>query len=96
MDVVGSDDQPVGTVDRVAGDRIILAKSGADEGGSQYSISCTDLERVEDNRVVLGLKADQAKTRWRDETRGRALFEREDQGEAGPHVLDRSFQGTYR
>ena len=30
------------------------------------------------------------------ESRGRALFEREDQGEMGPGVLDRSFSGTYR
>ena len=33
---------------------------------------------------------------WRDESRDRALFEREDQGEAGPHMLNRSFSGTYR
>ena len=26
----------------------------------------------------------------------RALFEREDQGEMGPGMLDRSFSGTYR
>ena len=30
------------------------------------------------------------------ESRERALFEREDQGEAGPGILDRSFSGTYR
>ena len=32
---------------------------------------------------------------WRDENRDRALFEREDQGEAGPGMLNRSFSGTY-
>ncbi len=67
MDVVGSDDQHVGTGDRVAGDRIIL--------------DCS---------------SEQAKQRWRDESRSRALFEREDQGEMGPRILDRSFEGTYR
>ena len=33
---------------------------------------------------------------WRDESRSRALFEREDQGEMGPRNLNRSFEGTYR
>jgi len=28
--------------------------------------------------------------------RGRALFEREDQGEMGDRMLDRSFEGTHR
>jgi hypothetical protein len=95
MHVVGSDDQPVGTVERVAGDRIILA---ADEqsGNAPHSLSCTDIGRVEGDRVILECSAEQAKHRWRDENRGRALFEREDQGSSGPHILDRSFEGTYR
>ena len=50
----------------------------------------------EGDRVVLDLSAEQAKQRWRDENRERALFEREDQGEMGPRSLDRSFEGTYR
>ena len=56
---------------------------------------CTDVETVED-KVMLACSAEDAKKRWRDESRERALFEREDQGEAGPHMLDRSFEGTYR
>lgn len=96
MDVVGSDDEHVGTVDRVAGDRIILTKSDPDSGGVHHSISCGNIERVEDNRVILDCTAEQAKTLWRDDSRSRALFEREDQGEVGPHILDRSFAGTYR
>jgi len=51
---------------------------------------------VEGDRVILDCSADKARERWRDDNRSRALFEREDQGEAGPHVLDRSFSGTYR
>ncbi len=46
--------------------------------------------------MILGCSAAQAKQRWRDESRSRALFEREGQGEAGPHSLNRSFDGTYR
>lgn len=96
MEVVGSDDQPVGTVERVAGDRIVLAKSDPDSGGVGHSLSCSDIDRVEGDRVVLDCSAEQARGRWRDESRGRALFEREDQGEMGPRMLDRSFEGTYR
>jgi len=96
MEIVGSDGQPVGTVDRVAGDRIILSRGDPQAGGAHHSLSCTDVERVEDNRVILDCSADKARERWRDESRGRALFEREDQGRAGPGILDRSFSGTYR
>lgn len=93
-DVVGSDGEHVGTVDRVAGDRIILTKSDSADN-RHHSIPCTMIERIEGDKVVLDTKADEAKTRWRDESTDRALFEREDQGEAGPRNLDRSFSGTY-
>jgi hypothetical protein len=96
MEVVGNDDQHVGKVDKVAGDRIVLAKSDPDSGGSHHSLSCSDIDRVEGDRVILDCSADQARERWRDEDRSRALFEREDQGEMGPGILDRSFSGTYR
>ena len=96
MEVVGNDDQPVGTVDRVAGDRIILTKSDPEAGGSHHSISCGNIDRVEDNRVILDCSAEQAKQTWRDDDRSRSLNEREDQGEVGPHILNRSFEGTYR
>ena len=99
MEVVGSDDQPVGTVDKVARDRIILTKSG-EADGVHHSLSCTDIDRIEGDRVILGSAADEARSRWREEGRDRAMFEREggserDSGE-GPHILDRSFSGTYR
>ncbi len=96
MEVVGIDDEHVGTVDRAVGDRIILTKSDPESGGAHHSLTCTDIDRVEGQRVILDCSAEQAKQRWRDESRSRALFEREDQGEMGPRVLDRSFEGTYR
>jgi hypothetical protein len=96
MDVVGKDDEHVGKIDKVAGDRIILTKSDPDSGGVHHSLSCSDIDKVEGDRVILDCSADEAKNRWRDESRGRALFEREDQGEMGPRNLDRSFSGTYR
>jgi hypothetical protein len=33
---------------------------------------------------------------WQDEERSRALYERENSGSPGPHMLNRSFSGTYR
>jgi hypothetical protein len=96
MEVVGTDDQHVGKVDKVAGDRIILAKSDPDSGGTHHSLSCTDIDRIEGDRVILDCSADQAKSRWRDESRDRALGERDEQGEMGPHSLNPSFEGTYR
>jgi hypothetical protein len=96
MEVVGNDEQHVGTVDRVAGDRIVLTKSDPESGGVHHSLSCSEIDRVEGDRVILDCSAEQARQRWRDESRSRALFEREDQGEMGPRALDRSFEGTYR
>jgi hypothetical protein len=96
MEVVGNDDQHVGAVDRIAGDRIILTRSDPQSGGVHHSLSCADVDRIEGDRVILDCTAEKARERWRDEDRERALFEREDQGRAGPGILDRSFSGTYR
>lgn len=96
MEVVGKDDEHVGTVDKTAGDRIILTKSDPDSGAAHHSLSCSEIDRVEGDKVILDCSADEARNRWRDESRSRALFEREDQGEMGPRSLNRSFEGTYR
>ena len=95
MDVVGNDGERVGKIDRVAGDKIILTKSDS-EDGRHHSIPCSMVDRIEGDRVMLDCAAADAKKRWDDEDRNRALFEREDQGSEGPHALDRSFSGTYR
>lgn len=93
-EVIGSDGEHLGTVDCVRGDRVILTKSDSPDD-RHHSIPCTMLDRVDGDKVILDVKAQDAKSRWRDEERDRALFEREGQGEAGPHNLDRSFAGTY-
>jgi hypothetical protein len=95
MEVVGSDGSHVGTVDKVRGDRIILAKSDPNAGGAHHSVPCSWVETVE-GKVTLNRTAEQAMNEWRDEERSRALFEKPDQGSEGPHVLNRSFSGTYR
>ena len=64
-------------IDQVlAGDRIILTKSDSEAGGVHHSLSCSDVERVENDRVILECSAEKARERWRDENRDRALFER--------------------
>ena len=94
MNVVGSDDQPLGTVDKVRRDRIILTKTDSPDG-EHHSISCGMIDRVEGDRVILEKPAEEARRSWGSEVRDRALFEREDDGEPGAHILNRSFSGTY-
>jgi hypothetical protein len=95
MEVLGSDGAHIGTVDKVRGDRIILTKSDPNAGGAHHSVPCSWVENVEE-KVTLNRTAEQAMNEWRDEERSRALFEKPDQGSEGPHVLGRSFSGTYR
>ncbi len=83
MEVVGSDGSHVGTVDCVRGDHIVLTKSDQAAGGVHHAIPCGWIEEVGD-KVTLNLGAEDAKERWRTETRNRALFEREDSGTPRP------------
>lgn len=94
MEVVGSDDARVGTVDRVQGERILLNRKDEKAGGIHHSIPCSWIDHVGD-KVKLNITADEALRRWRTEGRSRALFEREDSGSPGPRMLNRSFSGTY-
>ena len=94
MDVVGSDEEPVGKVDCVRGDRIILTKNDS-EDGQHHSLTCHLVDRVEGDRVILDKPAEEAKRQFSNENRDRALFERDDERESGPHMLNRSFSGTY-
>lgn len=94
MEVVGSDGEKVGTVDYVRGDRIVLAKNDENAGGAHHSIPCSWIESV-DERVTINKTQSEAMNEWKNEEHSRALFEREDQGQGGPHALNRSFSGTY-
>jgi hypothetical protein len=98
MDVVGSDGEHIGTVDKVRGDRIILTKSDPDAGGRHHSIPSRWIDRVDD-RVIVRKTAEEAKAHWRDEERS-AFFGGDsagrDQEEDGDgRILNRSFSGTY-
>jgi hypothetical protein len=93
MEVVGSDGEHVGTVDKVRGDRIILTKNDTDAGGHHHSIPSRWIDSVDD-KVTIRKTAQEAQSAWRDEERSGALFG--EQGErSGPHYLNRSFSGTY-
>jgi hypothetical protein len=94
MEVTGSDGGHVGTVDCARGDRIVLTRGDEAAGGVHHAIPCAWVERVDD-KVMLNIDAEEARRRWQTENRSRALFEREERGRRGPHVLNRSFAGTY-
>lgn len=97
MEVVGSDGEHVGTVDKVRGDRILLTKNDTDAGGRHHSIPSRWIQSVDD-KVTISKSADQAKSHWRDEERSGALFgdDRSSGYERDGSVnLNKSFSGTY-
>ena len=94
MEVIGSDGQHIGTVDKVRGDRIILTKNDENAGGIHHSIPCSWIESV-DEQVKVNKTAEEAMKAWRDEEQNRALFDRGNEGSDGPHMLNRSSSGTY-
>lgn len=95
MEVVGSDGEHVGTVDKVRGDRIVLTKDDADAGGHHHSIPSRWIQSVDD-KVTIRKTADEAHAHWKDEERNQALFNEERGHDIGAsHNLNRSFSGTY-
>ena len=94
MQVFGSDDRPVGTVDKVRGDRVILTKSNSPDG-QHHSFTVDMIDRIDGDRLILGKSAEEARSEFGSEERDRALNESDDQGEPGAHILDKSFSGTY-
>lgn len=98
MDVVGSDGEHIGTVDKVRGDRILLTKSDPDAGGRHHSIPSRWIDRIDD-KVIVRKTADEAKSHWRDEERS-AFFGGDSAGrnqdeDGDGRILNRSFSGTY-
>ena len=94
MSVVGSDEQEIGKVDHVLRDRIILTKDDS-EDGRHHEVSCARVDRVEGDRVILDQSAEEAKRHFQMAGRDRGFFRDEDEDERGPHILNRSFSGTY-
>lgn len=61
MEVVGSDGQHVGTVDRIEGDRIKLTKDDPHAQGQHHYLPLDAVASVEQNAVRLNLTAEQAR-----------------------------------
>ncbi|MBB5715979.1 DUF2171 domain-containing protein [Sphingomonas aerophila] len=80
MEVVGSDGEHVGTVDKNRDDRLILTKSDADAGGRHHSVPSRWIASVDD-KVTLTKTAQEAKNHWRDEENSSAILgDRHQQG----------------
>lgn len=94
QEVVGSDGSHVGTVDHVRGDRIILTRTDENAGGRHHSIPCGWVNAVSD-KVELNRSASEAQQGWKDEERRGAIGGRDHDDPNGPHVLNKSFSGTY-
>lgn len=95
MEVVGSDDQHVGTVDGTSGESIVLTRNDPNAGGIHHRIPCAWIESVDD-KVRLNLKADEAMKRWREEGQNRALFERQSGNGFEDERSERSSSGSIR
>ena len=100
MEVVGDDGVHVGTVDKVRGDEIILTRSDPAAGGVHHAIPVSWIQGVGE-KLMLNRHGDDARGAWSEarssseEASSRALGETAQQGSDGPHILDRSFSGTY-
>lgn len=64
MEVVGSDGEHVGTVDKVEGDRIKLTKDDRSSGGQHHMIAMDMVDKVMDNRVRLNQTATDTMASW--------------------------------
>jgi hypothetical protein len=64
LEVVGSDQVHVGTVDHLEGQRIKLAKTDPAAGGEHHYLHLDMVETVDDGRVVLNRTGAQALDEW--------------------------------
>lgn len=64
MKVVGSDGQPVGSVDKVEGNRIKLTKSDPTAQGQHHYIPLDSIDSVEGESIRLRQTAQEAKRQW--------------------------------
>ena len=64
MEVIGSDGQPVGKVDRVEGNRIKLKNNDPAAQGQNRYIPLDSVSSVEGNSIRLSQTAQEAKRQW--------------------------------
>lgn len=60
MDVVGSDDKHVGTVDGVDGQKIKLTRKDASASGEHRYVDLANVSAIKDGKVRLSCTADKA------------------------------------
>jgi len=65
MKVIGSDRQPVGTVDHIEGDEIKLAKNDPQANGQHHYIPSDWVEKIEGDQVRLNKSSSEACSEWR-------------------------------
>ncbi len=63
MEVVGSDGQHVGTVDKLEGDNIKLTRNDSPDG-KHHRITMDQVDTIEGGRLVLMHKADEITSKW--------------------------------
>lgn len=85
QEVIGSDGQHVGTVDKVRGDRIVLTKSDQDAQGHHHSIPCGWIDSIEDGKVKINRTADQAHQAWKDEGSNAFGWSEDDRGDVSTY-----------
>jgi hypothetical protein len=64
MKVVGSDRQPVGTVDKVEGDKIKLSRSDPQAQGRHHYIPSDWVDSIQGDQVCLRQNAQEACQNW--------------------------------
>ncbi len=72
MEIVGSDGEHVGTVDRLDGARLKLTRTDPLAGGDHHFIHLDSVAAVEDDRVRLNRTGAQARDEWGVESVGAA------------------------
>lgn len=64
MKVVGSDRQPVGTVDHIEAEHIKLTKNDPQAGGQHHYIPSDWVDRIDGEQVCLNKSAKEACSQW--------------------------------
>ena len=64
MEVIGSDGQPVGTIDKVEGNRIKLRNNDPAAQGQNHYIQLDSVGSVEGNSIRLRQTAQETKRQW--------------------------------
>lgn len=68
LEVVGSDDAHVGTVDALVGQLLKLKKSDPEAGGTHHYLDLSLVSGVDGNAIRLIVPASEARQRWSEES----------------------------